>query len=89
MRQKTDVIDSLVPHVESRLFEPLLRATEAATLLNLHPVTVLRWAREARIPHHRMGRKVAFRASELNSWLVLNYTGDAVRAAQPVKGEGA
>jgi excisionase family DNA binding protein len=89
MRQNTEAADNQKALVDSLMFEPLLAATEAARLLNLHPVTVLRWAREAHIPHHRMGRKVAFRASELNSWLGLNYTDDAVRVAQPVKGEGA
>ncbi len=49
-------------------FEPLLTATEAGKLLDTHPVTLLRWAREGRIPHRRLGRKVTFRASELNAW---------------------
>jgi excisionase family DNA binding protein len=69
-------------------FEPLLLAADAARLLNLHPVTVLRWTREGRIPHLRLGRKVMFRASELNSWL-----GRATLVAPFVppnhKGEGA
>ena len=64
-------------------FEQLLSADEAAKLLLLHPVTLLRWAREGRIPSHRLGRKVAFRQSELNAWLLSRsgYTVDAVRAA--------
>ena len=41
----------------------------AGQLLGIHPVTVLRWAREGRIPHHRLGRRVAFRTSELDQWL--------------------
>jgi excisionase family DNA binding protein len=49
-------------------FEPLISASEAGQLLGLHPVTLLRWAREGRIPHRRLGRKVTFRASELNAW---------------------
>ena len=49
-------------------FEPLMTALEAGQLLGLHPVTLLRWAREGRIPHRRLGRKVKFRASELNAW---------------------
>ena len=65
-------------------FEPLLNANQAATLLGIHPVTLLRWASQNRIPHHRVGRKVKFRASQLNSWLASgsNYTDSAVHAAQ-------
>ena len=64
-------------------FEPLLSADHAATLLGLHPVTVLRWARENRVPHHRLGRKVKFRATELDAWCMTLYNDRAVRAAQP------
>ena len=66
------------------VFEPLIDATEAASLLQIHSGTLLRWARAKfkGIPHHRLGRKVMFRASELNSWLLSGYTDRAVRAAQ-------
>jgi excisionase family DNA binding protein len=64
-------------------FEPLLTSMQAAMLLNVHPVTLLRWAREGTVPHHRLGRKVVFRASELNSWCTNGYTSSAVRVAQP------
>jgi excisionase family DNA binding protein len=66
---------------DSKVFEPLLSSVGAARLLNLHPVTLLRWAREGRVPHLRLGRKVMFRASELNSWCNSGYTCVAVRAA--------
>ncbi|WP_396274235.1 helix-turn-helix domain-containing protein [Granulicella aggregans] len=49
--------------------------------MSVHPVTILRWAREGRIPFFRLGRRVAFRASQLNEWLATAYTGIAVRAA--------
>ena len=65
----------------AKVFEPLLTSVDAARLLNLHPVTILRWAREGRIPHLRLGRKVMFRASELDSWCTAGYTSVAVRAA--------
>ena len=64
-------------------FEPLISAAQAGQLLGLHPVTLLRWAREGRIPHRRLGRKVKFRVSELDSWYAALYTGSAVRVAQP------
>jgi len=62
-------------------FEALLSAAQAAQLLNLHPNTLLLWAREGRVPCLRLGRRVAFRASSLNEWLSEQYTGTAVRAA--------
>lgn len=62
-------------------FQPLITAAEAAKLLNLHHVTVLRWAREGRLPHLRLGRKVMFRASALDAWCTESYTRPAVRAA--------
>ena len=62
-------------------FEALLSAAQAAQLLNLHPNTLLLWAREGRVPCLRLGRRVAFRASSLNEWLSEHYTGTAVRAA--------
>lgn len=64
-------------------FEPLISAAETGRLLGIHPVTVLRWAREGRVPHMRLGRRIKFRVSDLNSWSGRLYTGNAVRAAQP------
>jgi excisionase family DNA binding protein len=64
-------------------FEALLSATEAARLLRMHPVTLLRWAREGRVPHHRLSRKVFFRASELDAWCAEGFKmTTTVRAAQ-------
>ena len=53
----------------STAFEALLTASQASELLNLHPTTLLLWARNGRIPCLRLGRRVAFRASALNQWL--------------------
>ena len=69
------------PASDLRLFEPLITAVEAGSLLVLHPVTVLRWCREGRIPHIRLGRRVMFRASELNLWLASNYKIGVAHAA--------
>jgi excisionase family DNA binding protein len=68
---------------ETPIFEPLISAAEAAQLLGVHPVTILRWARKGRVPHLRLGRKVKFRVSALNSWSSTIYTESAVRVAQP------
>jgi excisionase family DNA binding protein len=50
-------------------FEPLLDDAEAADLLGIHPKTLQRWAREGRVPTHRLGRKHRYRASELDEWI--------------------
>ena len=72
---------------ESITFEPLLTPSEAAMLLRIHTKTILRWAKMSVIPSHRLGRKVAFRSSDLNSWLNSRYSNVVTRAAQP-KGLG-
>ena len=77
-----------VESIPLQQFEPLLAAVNAARLLSLHPVTLLRWAREGRIPHLRLGRKVMFRASELNFWLA-SATLIAPFVPPNHKGEGA
>lgn len=59
-----------------------LTATQLAPLIHLHRETILKWAREGRIPHRRLGaRKVLFLPSEVSAWLSSGYAGDAVRAA--------
>jgi excisionase family DNA binding protein len=50
-------------------FEPLMDAETAAKSLCLHPKTLMRMAREHRIPAFRVGRYWLFRASLINSWL--------------------
>jgi len=68
--------------IEPAIFEALLTAVQAAQLMNLHPNTLLLWARAGKVPCIRMGRRVAFRATSLNQWLAGQYTVPAVRAAQ-------
>ena len=67
----------------STAFEALLTAVQAAQLLSIHQNTLLLWARKGTIPSFRLGRRVAFRASVLNAWLLEPYTKPAVRVAQP------
>lgn len=57
---RTYVHNTTHPSANLRPFEPLLSTIEAGELLNIHPVTLLRWAREGRIPHFRIGRRVLF-----------------------------
>ena len=59
-----------------------LTAKEAAQIARLHPVTLLRWAREGRVPHRRLSpRKIVFPRAQLVAWLESGYTGSTVRAA--------
>ena len=49
--------------------EPLIDVEAAAKFLCLHPKTLMRMAREGRIPAFRIGRYWLFRASLLDAWL--------------------
>jgi excisionase family DNA binding protein len=50
-------------------FEPLLNDQQAAELLNVHPKTLQRWARDGEVPAHRIGKFWRYRASEIDAWL--------------------
>jgi len=50
-------------------FEPVLNSEEAAALLQIHPKTLQRMARQGRVPAFRIGDLWRFRASELDEWL--------------------
>jgi excisionase family DNA binding protein len=63
------------------LHEQLLTAAEASVDLRIHPVTLLRWAREGKIPHIRLDRRILFSSSRLTDWLSANYTESAVLTA--------
>jgi hypothetical protein len=61
--------------------EAPLSARQLAEILPLHPVTILKWARQGKIPCHRLSpRKIVFLPSEITKWLS-DYTNKAVRAA--------
>jgi excisionase family DNA binding protein len=51
------------------VFEPLLDSEEAARLLGVHPKTLVRMARQGKLPASRIGSLWRFRASELDCWL--------------------
>lgn len=71
-------------------FEPLLSSNDAAALLHVHVNTLLKWSREERVPHIPIGRRVMFRASQLNTWLESRcYTDSAVRAASTFERKAA
>ncbi len=60
--------DKKQPEPVSR-FEPLLDVNEAASLLRIHPKTLLKKARSREIPAIQVGKLWRFRASALNEWL--------------------
>jgi excisionase family DNA binding protein len=67
---------------ETVVNDTFLTAKEAAQIARLHPVTLLRWAREGRVPHRRLSpRKIVFPRTQLVAWLESGYTGSTVRAA--------
>ncbi len=56
--------------VEGRdITDHLLTAREVAERLALSSETVLRWARDGRLPSLRLGRAIRFREAELERWL--------------------
>lgn len=62
--------------------EIFLTSKEAARIARLHPVTLLRWAREGRVPHRRLSaRKIVFPSEQLKAWLESGYNDSTVRAA--------
>jgi excisionase family DNA binding protein len=64
-----------------------LTAREAAQIVRIHHVTLLKWAREGKVPHRRLSaRKIVFPLSQLTAWLETgNYTDSVGHAAQPEK----
>jgi len=50
--------------------EPLLSTKEAANLLQIHPRTLTRMARNSEISALQIGRHWRFRASDLDKWTI-------------------
>jgi excisionase family DNA binding protein len=48
----------------------MVKAKDIAALANVSLQTVLKWAREGKIPHHRISaRCLRFDVAEVNAWL--------------------
>ena len=60
--------------LKSENFEPLLDSEQAAKLLQIHPKTLQRMARNGELPAVQIGRLWRFRASALNRWLAQQVT---------------
>jgi excisionase family DNA binding protein len=65
-RPALDAGESEAPAVA---FERVLNTEEAAALLQIHPKTLQRMAREGAVPAFRIGDLWRFRASALDEWL--------------------
>jgi excisionase family DNA binding protein len=61
--------DSAGPEVPAVAFERVLDTEEAAALLQIHPKTLQKMAREGTVPAFRIGDLWRFRASALDEWL--------------------
>ena len=56
---------------DAPFFEPFMNADDVASLLDLHPKTVLAMARTGQLPAIRLGKYWRFRASQLEDWVTL------------------
>jgi excisionase family DNA binding protein len=63
------VLDSQEPESPTLAFERVLNTDEAAALLQIHPKTLQRMARQGSVPAFRIGDLWRFRASALDGWL--------------------
>jgi excisionase family DNA binding protein len=68
-------LDDPQKQVAQSRFEPLLDPKQAAALLRVHQKTLVRLAREGRVPAIRVAKHWRFRASTLNLWLAGQETG--------------
>jgi excisionase family DNA binding protein len=64
---------------DSKQFEPLLSAEEAAAYLRIHQKTLMRMARNFDVPAIRIGKYWRFRLSALDEWV----RGSENRVSQP------
>lgn len=58
----------MVPQRDPNAPEAYIDSAQAAELLGQHVHTVIRWAREGKIPADRFGKEWRFLASELRAW---------------------
>jgi hypothetical protein len=76
------------PSVKAEIERPLSAQQLAGEgIVPLHPMTILRWAREGKIPHRRLSpRKIIFFVSEIQAWMLSGqyvYPRNVSYAAQP------
>jgi excisionase family DNA binding protein len=66
-----------MPNAPAVAFERLINPTEAASLLGIHEKTLIKLAREGRVPVVRLGKLWRFRASALENWIATSFAGVA------------
>ncbi|WP_158615312.1 helix-turn-helix domain-containing protein [Acidipila sp. EB88] len=82
------VIEFLFAQADPALFEPLISAKDVAESFHIKERTVLRWAREGKIPGYKCGKFWRFRSSDLNHALLLtvdSFSSQSARVNQEVK----
>jgi excisionase family DNA binding protein len=62
-------LEAAGPQTATVTFERVLNTEEAAALLQIHPKTLQKMAREGIVPAFRIGDLWRFRASVLDEWL--------------------
>jgi excisionase family DNA binding protein len=62
-------VNSVGPEASAVAFEQVLNSEEAAALLQIHPRTLQKMAREGKVPAFRIGGLWRFRVSALDAWL--------------------
>lgn len=62
---------------------PLYTPAEAAEQLGLHPKTLVRFAREGRIGHVPIGRKIRFRDADIEAFIADNAVKPRTPEAKP------
>ena len=62
-------LETAGPQTSAVTFERVLNTVEAAALLQIHPKTLQKMAREGTVPAFRIGDLWRFRASALDEWL--------------------
>ena len=70
-------------------FSPTLDLKGAAELLRQHEHTIEAWARQRRIPAHRVGRRWLFVTNELIDWIKGQPGGASCRSTSAVASGGA
>ena len=58
--------DKIMPNL---LNENYISIEEAATFLDIKPVTLRKWIKEKNLPAHKIGKQWKFKRSELEEWV--------------------
>jgi excisionase family DNA binding protein len=65
----------------------MMEAKEAAEYLFISYDSILRWAKEGKIPHSRPGHRVLFCKETLDEWLA-DQESNSIKKPEPIEGYG-